>query len=137
MPTITRTTSGMISPDWATTQNRVNALRASFAAGNVITAAHINELIGMFVQFNDHYHSSSDYAFEAYGNTAPTGSYYAADPRYTSGMYDRDGYYGATGGREPGWADVGGTITASFHEAIRTMYLGANGHYHSIEDVVY
>lgn len=137
MPTITRTTSGMIGPDAGTIQTRVNNLRASFSAGNLISAAHVNELNSMFIYFNDHYHYSTDYAFEAYGNTAPVGTYYAADPRYTGGMIDARGYQGNVNDGGPGSVNPGDTVTAAYHEGLRAMFVGANGHYHQIDDVVY
>lgn len=127
MPTITRTTSGMIDPATGTVQASINSLRASFTAGNEITASHINTLLAIWRSFNDHYHSTDDYAFEAYGNTYPVGSYYAASPRYTSRM----------GGTEPADVTAGDTITSAKHEEIRGAITQANGHYHSVEDVVY
>lgn len=137
MPTITRTTSGMIGPSTAEIQSRVDNLRSRFSSGNTILASDLNELNSMYVYFNDHYHSTSDYAFEAYGNTAPVGTYYAADPRYTGGMIDARGYQGNQNDGGPGGVNAGDVITAAYHEGLRVMYLGANGHYHQVDDVVY
>ena len=127
MPTITRTTSGMIGPDSGTIQSNVNSIRSAFFSGNLIKASDIN----------DHYHSTADlYASGNYGNTSPypAGDSYDTNPENTSRMYDNAGYYGAAGQREPAPINVGDVVTASFHQSLKTMFEGANGHYHQIDD---
>ena len=141
MPTITRTTSGMIDPSADSIQSRVNNLRARFTAGNTIQASDVNELNSMYIYFNDHYHQTDDYAFEAYGNTAPTGTFYDTNPENTSRMYAANGYQGWDGNQanyyEVYSPETGQVITAEKHEAIRNFFINANGHYHSIDDRVY
>ena len=141
MPTITRTTSGMIGPDTATVQTLLQNARANFVAGNIIHADHINTLLYAFLVFNDHYHQTADYAFEAYGNTAPTGTFYDTNPENTSRMYAANGYQGWDGNQanyyEVYSPETGQVITAEKHEAIRNFFINANGHYHSIDDRVY
>lgn len=127
MPTINRTTSGMVDPSTGDIQSQIDSLRAALTSGNTISASHINTLLAIWRRFNDHYHTTSDYAFEAYGNTNPVGTFYDTDPENTSRM----------GGTEPGDVAAGDFITAAKHEEIRTAILGANNHVHSIDDRIY
>jgi len=137
MPTIARTTSGMIAPSTTDIQSRVDSLRSRFTAGNTILASDINELNSMYIYFNDHYHQTDDYAFEAYGNTAPTGTFYETSPENTGTMIDARGFRGNQNDGGPGGVSAGDTVTAAYHEALRVMFEGANGHYHDIDDRVY
>lgn len=127
MPTITRTTSGMIDPATGTIQSSIDSLRSVFIAGADIQASHINSLLAIWRSFNDHYHQTADYAFEAYGNTAPTATFYDTNPENTSRM----------GGSEPADVSAGDTITAAKHEEIRVAISSANNHTHTIDDRVY
>ena len=127
MPTINRTTSGMTDPSTGTIQSSIDSLRSSFTAGDSIQASHLNSLLSIWRSFNDHYHTTADYAFEAYGNTAPTGTFYDTNPESTSRM----------GGTEPADVSAGDVITAAKHEEVRGAILQANGHVHTIDDRVY
>lgn len=137
MPTITRTTSGMIGPSTGEIQSRVDALRSRFASGNTILASDVNELNSIYIYFNDHYHQTADYAFEAYGNTAPTGTFYDTNPEDTGRMIDARGYRGSVDDGGPGGVSAGDTVTAAYHAGLKAMFEGANGHYHDIDDRVY
>lgn len=137
MPTITRTTSGMIAPGAGEIQPRVDNLRSRFTAGNIIQASDVNELNSMYIYFNDHYHQTADYAFEAFGNTAPTGTFYDTNPENTGRMIDARGYRGSENDGGPGGVNVGDTVTSAYHEGLRAMFVAANGHYHDIDDRVY
>jgi hypothetical protein len=117
----------MIDPNTSSIQSSIDSLRSSFTAGDTIQASHINSLLSIWRSFNDHYHQTTDYAFEAFGNTAPTGSFYETDPENTSRM----------GGTEPSDVSAGDVITASKHQEIRTSILQSNGHSHSIDDRIY
>jgi hypothetical protein len=138
MPTINRTTSGMIAPSTATIQARIDALRSAFTQGNTITADQINELNGMFTYFNDHYHSVDNdlFGIQDYGNVgggySSSGSYDGA--KNTGTMIDARGLQGNQNDGGPGGVNVGDTITADYHNALRTMFVAANGHYHTIDD---
>lgn len=137
MPTITRTTGGMIAPDQATIQNRVTAIRSAFYAGNLIKASDVNEVNSIFIYFNDHYHSTADlYASGNYGNTSPypAGDSYDTNPENTSTMIDARGLQGTVNDGGPGGVNAGDIVYASWHEGLRNMYNAANGHYHNIDD---
>jgi hypothetical protein len=129
MPTINRTTSGMKGPLSSTVQSSIDSLRADFVAGNTITAQRINDLIGVWKSFNDHYHSVDNDLFGIYdfGNKN-TGGY------STTGDYDGAKNTGAMGGFEPADVSVGDTITAAKHEELRSAFQSANDHVHTIDD---
>ena len=89
MPSVERTTSGMIDPSSATIQGTIDGLRIPLAIGSVVSAATINSLLAMWRSFNDHYHQTGDLFGDGYGNT---GSYAAGannwdtNPENTSRM---------------------------------------------------
>jgi hypothetical protein len=129
MATIERTTSGMVNPTSSEIKSQVQALKTSFAAGNVVEASHINSLLSIWRSFNDHYHTTSDlYGINDYGNIS--GGYsgagnYDTDPENTSGVNDAS---------DPEDVAVGDVITATKYQEIRSAILVANGHTHSIDD---
>jgi len=127
MPTITSTSSGMIAPTSADVKETIQSIKANFVPGSVITASQINSLMMVWRWWNDHYHQTSDYSFEAYGNTPSAGTYYAQNPDYTA----------ALGGNEPADVAAGEIITAAKHEELRTAYNGANDHTHAWDDYTY
>lgn len=130
MPTIVRTTSGMISPSSGDIKASISTAKGNFVSGTVIAASQINSLLAVWRTWNDHYHQTSDYANEAYGNRPSAGTFYANDPDYTD----------ALGGNEPADVVAGDVILAQTHEEIRTALvgsssvLGANDHGHYIDD---
>jgi hypothetical protein len=121
-----RTTSGMIGPDSATIQATINTLKDAMVIGATVQAAHINSLLSMWRQFNDHYHSVSDlYGIDNYGNVGRYGTAWdSPNPKNTDAM----------GGTEPADVTSGDTILASKHEEIKNALLGANDHAHNIYD---
>lgn len=127
MPSVERTTSGMIDPSTATIQGTIDGLRIPLAIGSVVSAATINSLLAMWRSFNDHYHQTGDLFGDGYGNT---GSYAAGannwdtNPENTSRM----------GGTEPVDVVAGDTIYATKHEEIKNAILTSNGHFHTIDD---
>lgn len=139
MPTINRTTSGMVFPTvpsnsvyTSTVQGWIDSLRSSFTAGNTIQAAHINSLLDIWRNFNDHYHTVPDMiGIFDYGN--------AASPGYSSsGTFSPTGgdkWTGTLGGVEPANVSVGDVITAAKHEELRAAISLANDHVHTIDDV--
>ena len=127
MPTITRTTTGMMDPWQADVKSTIATAKANFVADTVISASHINSLLSVWRRWNDHYHETADYAFEAYGNTASTGTFYDTNPENT----------GRLGGTEPADVAAGDIVTSAKHEEIRSAVLGANDHTHTIDDRVY
>jgi len=127
MPTITRVTSGMIAPAQDVIQNRVDALRSRFTAGNIILASDVNELNSIFTLFDDHYHQTVDYAFEAYGNLGYT-TYYNTNPENTGSLVASEVQIVA------GEVAIGDVITAEYHDKLRIMYEGADAHTHAIVD---
>ena len=138
MTTANRTTSGMIAPSTATIQTRIDALRSAFVQGNTITADNISELNNIFTYFNDHYHTVDDlYGIRDYGDRDPPGYGNGGSWEYgkaTGTMIDTRGLQGNQNDGGPGAVNIGDTITADYHNALRTMFLAANGHYHTIDD---
>jgi hypothetical protein len=121
-----RTTSGMIGPDSATIQATINTLKDAMVIGATVQATHINSLLSMWRQFNDHYHSVSDlYGIDNYGNVGRYGTAWdSPNPKNTDAM----------GGTEPADVTSGDTILATKHEEIKNALLTANGHAHNIYD---
>ena len=132
MPTINRTTSGMVSPSSATIQSSIDSLRTSIAAGATIQASHINSLLAIWRSFNDHYHTVDDLIGIAdYGNTNPPG--YSASGTFSPVNGSKS--TSSMGGTEPADVSVGDLITAAKHEEIRLAISAANDHIHTIDDV--
>ena len=131
MPTITRTTSGMMNPASNDIKSSITAAKANFVSGNTIQAADFNGVIGMWLSWNDHYHETSDYSFEQYGNTPSTGTYYAQDPDYTSPLGN------VSGGVDMIPVVAGEVITAAKHEEMRANFNSANDHTHYWDDYTY
>ena len=130
MPTITRTTSGMIDPSAGSIQSSVDSIRALFVAGAVIEASHYNAIFNIWRSFNTHYHQTADYAFEAYGNTASTGTFYDTNPENT-------GRLGITNYADEEFVTAGETILAYDHGILRLRMNQLNDHTHTIDDRVY
>lgn len=129
---ITRTTSGMAGPTSATTQTTINNLKTSIAAGNTITADHMNSLKNLWNSFNNHYHTTLDQWFAPTGNANTYNTaQYDTNPENTSALTQTT----AANYADITWTVAAGeTISATTHADLRAKYLQANGHWHTIVD---
>jgi hypothetical protein len=144
MGQISRTTSGMFSPDTATVQSRIDSAKTAFYSGNVIRGGHFYDLLWCFYSFNDHYHSvdNDTIGLKDYGDGGFNGSYGGgayAGAKNTGRMYGSNGTQGWDGGQagfyEAGLPTAGDVITATKYNEICNFFNLANNHYHVIDDV--
>ena len=132
MPTIERTSTGMIDPSAVETENLLRSLRSRLVSGRIIFASDINDLISLWNRFNDHYHRADDlYGIDNFGNEQK----YGADGRYdianehTQRLQNNGGWTSDQGG-----VNTSIVFTAGLHNEFAARFNSANGHAHLFDD---
>jgi hypothetical protein len=100
-------------------------LRTAIASGNTVTAAAINDLIGMINSWDNHTHTYTDlYQTATFGNNGDRGTYSESK---TTAKHDEDSSDVST-------VSVGDTITAAKHNEMKNVANKLRSHYHVIND---
>lgn len=132
MPTIERTSTGMIDPSSSDTESTLRSLRDRLVSGRIIYASDINALISLWNRFNDHYHRADDlYGIDNYGNVGSYGGAGAYDTtnEATQRLQDNGGWTTDQGG-----VNTSTVFTAGLHNEFAARFNSANGHAHLFDD---
>jgi hypothetical protein len=105
----------------------ISNLRTAFTAGNVVTAADINSLIGMINAWDDHTHTYTDlYQTATFGNNGDRGTY---SENKTTSYHDQENVYSDIS--EVASGDI---ITAEKHQEMHNSVGMLIQHRHNIND---
>jgi hypothetical protein len=105
-------------------------LRTAIASGNTVTAAAINDLIGMINAWDNHTHTYTDYYQQAtFGNNGDRTNYQESK---TTDKHDEEG--GGLLSFNIFTVNAGDTITATKHNEMKNVANKLRSHYHVIND---
>lgn len=135
MPTITKSSEGMVAPTAASLQTNIDTLFVNISTGSIISANDINLLAVTYNSFLNHFHSVNDvYGMTTFGDGRPgidQPVLYATDPG--SSQTTNTGVVIATFSTLSNV--VSGTVfTASAHNTLANSINGLQGHYHTWDD---